>query len=113
MKSPARKDKTSAADLDDLQRIPGIGPSLARDLTDLGIRRVTALRGRNPERLYERLCVLRGQHQDRCVLYVFRCAVYFATERDHEPERLRWWNWKDNEPKTSGRARGKADRLRQ
>jgi Pathogenicity locus len=81
--------------LRDLQQIPGIGPSLARDLVDLGIRRVGDLRGRSPERLYRRLCTLRGQHQDRCVLYAFRCAVYFATRKRHDPERLKWWTWKD------------------
>jgi hypothetical protein len=81
--------------LEDLCRIPGIGPSLARDLFDLGIRRVADLRRRNPETLYQRLCELRGVHQDRCVLYTFRCAVYFATEKQHDPERLKWWNWKD------------------
>jgi hypothetical protein len=81
--------------LKDLQRIPGIGPSLARDLFDLGIKQVSSLRGRNPEKLYERLCSLRGTRQDRCVLYAFRCAVYFATEPKPKPERLKWWNWKD------------------
>jgi len=88
-----------APDLRDLQRIPGVGPSLARDLADLGIRRVTDLRLRSPERLYDRLCTLRGTHIDRCVLYVFRCAVYFASERhqDPDPERLKWWNWKDSQ----------------
>jgi predicted RecB family nuclease len=85
----------SVADLDDLQRIPGIGPSLARDLADLGIRQVTELRRRNLEKLYERLCTLRGEHIDRCVLYAFRCAVYFASTPKPEPERLKWWNWKD------------------
>ncbi len=83
------------AALKELQEIPGIGPSLAQDLMDLGIKRISALRGRNPEQLYEKLCALRGQHQDRCVLYVFRCAVYFATEKQPDPERLKWWNWKD------------------
>ncbi len=81
--------------LKDLQRIPGIGPSLARDLFDLGIQRVSALRRRNPERMYQRLCTLRGVHQDRCVLYTFRCAVYFASEPQPDPERLKWWTWKD------------------
>jgi len=84
-----------AVTLKGLQRIPGIGPSLARDLVDLGIRRVSDLSGRNPERLYERLGALRGQRQDRCVLYVFRCAVYFASKKRHDPERLKWWHWKD------------------
>ena len=85
----------------DLLRIPGVGPSLARDLADLGIHTVSALRRQSPERLYEQLCTLRGQHQDRCVLYVFRCAVYFATEPAPEPERLKWWNWKDTDSAAS------------
>jgi hypothetical protein len=84
-----------AAALKDLQHIPGIGPSLARDLVDLDIRRVADLRRRNPERLYEQLIALRGVHQDRCVLYTFRCAVYFANEPNSNPERLKWWNWQD------------------
>lgn len=90
-----QKTRTSETALKGLQRIPGIGPSLAQDLVDLGIRNVSALRHRSPERLYERLCEIRGQHQDRCVLYVFRCAVYFASDNTHDPERLKWWNWKD------------------
>jgi len=81
--------------LKELQRIPGIGPSLARDLMDLGIQRVANLRRRNPERLYEQLCALRKAHQDRCVLYTFRCAVYFASTPNPDPERLKWWNWQD------------------
>jgi hypothetical protein len=79
----------------ELRRIPGIGPSLARDLIDLGITRVPSLRGRDPEKLYQRLCALRGVHQDRCVLYTFRCAVYFASASRHDPELLKWWNWQD------------------
>ncbi len=80
---------------DDLQRIPGVGPSIAQDLRDLGIARVGNLRGRDPERLYARSNALRGLVQDRCLLYVFRCAVYFATARRPVPEKLQWWAWKD------------------
>lgn len=83
---------------DDLQTIPGVGPSLAQDLRDLGIRQVAELRGEDPERLYTRLIAQRGVHQDRCVLYVFRCAVYFAETAQPDPERLKWWNWKDRAP---------------
>jgi hypothetical protein len=78
-----------------LEIIPGIGPSLARDLHDLGIQRVTQLRDNDPERLYTRLIALRGCHQDRCVLYTFRCAVYYASHDHHDPSLLKWWNWKD------------------
>lgn len=79
----------------DLQQIPGVGPSIAQDLLDLGIEYVEALRAADPQGLYEQLCSLRGTNVDRCVLYVFRCAVYYASDRDHDPELLKWWNWKD------------------
>ncbi len=78
-----------------LQSIPGIGPNLAADLQDLGIRRVEDLRGTDPENMYDKLCALRGAKIDRCVLYAFRCAVYYADQEDHDPELLKWWNWKD------------------
>lgn len=90
-----KKTLHKAPEKNDLQSIPGVGPSIAQDLIDLGIRRVADLRRRSPERLYDRLRALRGQHIDRCALYVFRCAVYFASEPQPDPERLKWWNWKD------------------
>jgi hypothetical protein len=79
---------------DDLESIPGIGPSLARDLRALGIRRVADLKRRDPERLYLQLNGLRGKHQDPCVLYAFRCAAYFARTPRPLPRLLKWWNWK-------------------
>jgi hypothetical protein len=84
-----------SASIIDLSRIPGVGPSIASDLYLLGIRQVADLRGRDPEFLYSEICREMGQHVDRCVLYVFRCAVYFASESKHDPELLKWWNWKD------------------
>lgn len=79
----------------DLQAIPGVGPSIAKDLRDLGYRNVEDLAGGDAEAMYQQLCDLRGQHIDRCVLYVFRCATYFAETDAHDPELLKWWNWKD------------------
>ena len=78
-----------------LETIPGIGPSIGKDLRDLGLHRVEDLAGQDPERMYEDLCELRGARIDRCVLYVFRSATYFARNRTHDPELLKWWNWKD------------------
>jgi hypothetical protein len=80
---------------DELQAIPGIGKSLAVDLRDLGYKRVADLKGEDPQKMYDRLIKLRGAHQDRCVLYVFRCAVYYASRAKHDPEKLKWWNWSD------------------
>lgn len=78
-----------------LREIPGIGPSLASDLYDLGFRSVRDLAGGDPRALYERLSTLRGARMDPCVLYAFRCAVYYASTRDADPELLLWWHWKD------------------
>lgn len=78
-----------------LQEIPGIGKSLAHDLWDLGIHTVSALKEKNPMQLYQKMNILSGVKQDPCVLYTFRCAVYYATEKDPEPEKLKWWYWKD------------------
>lgn len=79
-----------------LEDIPGIGPNIAQDLLDLGFKDKSDLRNKDPEQLYRQLCELRGKHIDRCVLYVFRCAIYFASNTAHEPELLKWWNWKDD-----------------
>lgn len=75
--------------------IPGVGPSLSRDLHDLGYREVRELRGQDPDEMFARLCGLRGADIDRCVLYVFRCAVYFASHDEPDPELFQWWRWKD------------------
>ena len=79
----------------DLQSIPGVGPSIEQDFLDLGIGAVVELAGRDPTELYEQLCELRGERIDRCVLYVFRSSIYFASETEHEETLLQWWNWKD------------------
>lgn len=40
---------------------------------------------------------VKGFQDDRCVLYVFRCAVYYAEQEQHDPEKLKWWYWKDKD----------------
>jgi hypothetical protein len=68
---------------------------MAEVLRRLGVKRVRDLKNRNPESLYTRLCKLEQAPVDRCVLYAFRCAVYYASTDRHEPDLLKWWNWKD------------------
>lgn len=81
----------------DLTVIPGIGANMARHLNNIGIFHVEDLVGKDPEELYQKNCVKKGYQDDRCVLYVFRCAVYFAENRERETEKLKWWYWKDRE----------------
>ncbi len=78
-----------------LEEMPGVGPSIARDLNKVGIFSVQDLKGKNPEKLYETLCDLEKAKIDPCVLYTFRCAVYYASEKKHDPSKLKWWNWKN------------------
>jgi len=81
--------------MSDLQTIPGVGPSIEADLVSLGLESVDDLADLDPEQLYRQLCRNHGGPVDRCVLYVLRCAVYFASEDRPEAELLKWWNWKD------------------
>ncbi len=88
---------TNEEQLKQLQIIPGVGKSISNDLWDIGIKCIDDLKGKSPEKMYVQSNKVAGTIQDPCLLYVFRCAVYFAetNEKDREPERLKWWNWKD------------------
>ncbi len=81
----------------DLRTIPGVGQSLATDLWNIGITSINELQGKDAEVLYCQSNAFAGVTQDRCVLYVFRCAVYFANtpKASRETEKLKWWYWKD------------------
>lgn len=80
--------------MDDLKEIPGVGKSIAEDLRLIGIRKVADLKGKNPETLYNRHNKRVGRVEDRCLLYVFRGAVYYAGGGRNQ-EKLKWWYWKD------------------
>lgn len=79
----------------DLLKIPGIGKNIKADLLNIGITCVEDLQGQNPEELYERDCAFKGFREDKCQLYVFRAAVYYADNEVLDPEKLKWWYWKD------------------
>lgn len=81
--------------LKELQKIPSIGKACALDLWNIGIRKPSDLQNKNPLELYLRLNAITGQTHDICMLYTFRCAVYFASEKTHETQKLNWWYWKD------------------
>ena len=79
----------------DLKKIPGVGANMEQQQHNIGIRCIADLVGKDPEELYHLDCLKKGFQDDRCVLYVYRCAVYFAEHEEHEPEKLKWWYWKD------------------
>ena len=78
-----------------LTQIPGVERSVADDLIQMGITSTTDLRNKDAEKLYSKSNRQFGSVQDRKLLYVFRCAVYYASTEVHDKEKLKWQNWKD------------------
>ena len=79
----------------ELRKIPFIGPNIEQDLLNIGISRIADLKGKDPEELYRMDCEFKGRQEDLCQLYVFRMAVYYADTENPDPEKLKWWYWKD------------------
>lgn len=79
----------------DLRQIPYVGKKTEESLLLLGFDSIASLKGADPQKMYERECQLKGQKIDRCQLYLFRMAVYYAENETHDPEKLKWWAWKD------------------
>ncbi len=73
---------------------PGCRTEYCPDLWNLNICSVADLKGKNPENLYRQLERQTGRKHDPCLLYAFRCAVYYASAKKPNPEKLKWWNWK-------------------
>lgn len=83
--------------MSDLRTIPSIGENIEQDLLNIGIKKIADLKGKNLEDLYIQDCLVKGFQEDKCQLYVFRLAVYFADNETHDAEKLKWWYWKDKE----------------
>ncbi len=88
---------------DELQTLPGVGPSIAADFRLLGVKSLKDLARRDPERLYARLCNITHEKQDPCVLYVFRCAVYASRTPLPKRELLEWPAWMERRFDSRGR----------
>ena len=76
---------------DDLQTIPH-WPEYGRICAILATLGVEDLAGENPELMFKRLKV-NARRQYRPLCSTCFAAVYYATEKDHEPELLKWWVW--------------------
>ncbi len=75
--------------------IPYVGKQTKEALKNIGITCVEDLRGKDPEDLYIKDCLVKGFQEDKCQLYLFRMAVYYAENPEWEAEKLKWWYWKD------------------
>ncbi len=68
-----------------LEQIPGVGENIAQDMRNIDISSIDDLKGKKAEDLYQKLCDFKASPVDRCVLYVFRSAIYYAENTQHDP----------------------------
>jgi hypothetical protein len=88
-KSSTSKPSASRDDIARLEDIPNVGPAVAADLRQLGIKSPGELSGRDPYALYDDLCRLTGQRHDPCLLDTFIAAVRFMPGEPKQP----WWKY--------------------
>ena len=76
-----------SSSLQELEQIPGVGKTIAQDMQNIGIHSIDALKGRQAEQLYDRLCEFKAAPVDRCMLYVFNWLYtkYYRLSTYHRP----------------------------
>jgi len=79
----------------ELEQILGIGKNMSQHLINTGYSTIASLKGKNHEEIYFKYCKIQNTQIDRCALYVYRLAVSYANGTITDPEKLKWWNWKD------------------
>jgi hypothetical protein len=88
-KAPPPRKAANAAQCQQLEQLPNIGPSIAGDLRSLGITSPQSLAGRDAFVLYQQLCTNTGKRHDPCVLDTFMAAVDFMGGAEPRP----WWTY--------------------
>lgn len=86
--------KAKASHKDELQRVPGVGPSIADDLRQIGVRRIADLKGKSPSDSTR--AATQSVAWCRIVACdVFRCAGALRRNTKAQSKKLDWWAWKD------------------
>ncbi len=78
------------------RKIPNVGAQTERDLLAMGYTSIEELKGKSAQELYDEECRLRGCAVDRCQLYLYRAVVYFVNTGNPNPDKCKWWLWKDD-----------------
>ena len=84
--NPAKVNRATVRKLTDL---PNIGKACAQDLEAMGITKPEQLKGKDPLKLYEKLCKIQGQRIDPCMLDTFMSVVDFMDGGKPRP----WWDY--------------------
>jgi hypothetical protein len=75
----------SAKDVKKFQEIPNVGPAMAKDFAQLGLKHPTDLIRKNPLTLYKSMCMIAGVRQDPCVLDTYIAVVDFMNGAPARP----------------------------
>ncbi len=81
------------ADTRKLADLRSVGTATIEDFRQLGITRVDQLKGRDPKKLYDKMCKLTGQKIDICLLDVFQCAIAQAENPNLPAAHRNWFYW--------------------
>lgn len=94
--------KVTRENLTKLTDLPNVGPSIADDLRLIGIDRAAQLAGKDPVKLYRKLCKVTGQRHDPCVLDTFMSITSFM---DGQPPRP-WWEFTEERKRMQEKGAG-------
>ena len=76
-------------DLKSLQEIPNVGKAIEKDFNIIGVNSPKQLIGKDPYKMYNKLCNATNQKHDPCVIDVFISAVRYM---DGGPPK-KWWEF--------------------
>ncbi len=88
-KAPPPRKARVAAECEQLEQLPNIGPSIAADLRRIGVLWPSDLASLDALQLYRQLCIVSGKRQDPCVLDTFMAACDFMRGALPRP----WWDY--------------------
>jgi hypothetical protein len=88
-KAPPPRKASHAAECEQLEQLPNIGPSIAADLRFIGVAHPRELAGHDAFELYQSLCRATGKRHDPCVLDTFMAATDFMRGAPAKP----WWDY--------------------
>jgi hypothetical protein len=86
---PSQYKMGNRTDINDLNKIPNVGPATIKYLRMLGINKPFELIGQNPYSMFEELCKITGKQFDPCLADVFISAVKFM---EGGPSK-KWWDY--------------------
>lgn len=86
---------STASEVKNFQDIPNVGPAIASDLIQIGIKNPKGLIGKDPHVLYKKLCKVTHTRHDPCVLDTFMAVTDFMNGAKAQ----QWWSYTNERKK--------------